>query len=94
MGSWGRGVVARAAESVRDVIEVVVEEVGVCVESHCGAGMPQHALDSFDLRARADRETGGRVAKVVGGDSWEVLIDLLSPAHRPDKPTLVGVGEP
>lgn len=45
--------VAGTAQGFGDVVEVVVEEVGVRVEGHRGAGMAEHPLHGLDVGACA-----------------------------------------
>ena len=40
-------------EAHRDVVKILVEEVGVQIEGHCSGGVPEHSLDRFDVGATA-----------------------------------------
>ena len=66
-----RGVASRTAECLRDVVEVVVEQVGVGVKRHRGRGVTEHPLNGFHIGAGADRETRRGVTEVMWGESGE-----------------------
>ena len=48
-----------------NVVEVVVEEIGVYVQGHRCGGMAQHSLHGFDVRAGGYSQTRCRVAHIM-----------------------------
>jgi hypothetical protein len=48
-----------------DLVEPVVEQVAIGVESHRRRGVTEHLLDHLDVGATGDRETGRGVAELV-----------------------------
>lgn len=82
---------ASAAERARDEVEIVIEQIGVCVEGHCSRCMAEHALDSLDVRARADGQTRCSVAKIVGSDVLEAGVRLPRTFHRAGEPAILRV---
>jgi hypothetical protein len=56
---------AEATQCVSNGVQVIVEEIGVDVESHRRGGVAEHALHCFDVRSGRYCEARGGVAQVV-----------------------------
>lgn len=71
----------------RDGVEVVIEEVGVRVESHGSGGVTEHPLHRLHVGAGRDRETRSGVPEVVNGEGRRngqvVLTSTLACAGEP-----------
>jgi len=50
----------------RDGLQIVVKQVGVHVQRHRCARVPEHPLDRLDVGPRRHRQAGGAVPQVVG----------------------------
>ena len=58
-------------ETVRDSVEVVVEQPGIDVKGHGRRCMPEHALDGLDVGAGGYGERCGYVPKFVRRESFD-----------------------
>ena len=48
-------------QAIRDVVELVGEQVPVQVERHARRGVPKHLLNYLDVAAGRDRQRGSRM---------------------------------
>ena len=47
----------------RNNVQILIEQIGIYIESHACPGMAEHPLDGFDMGADADSQTGGGVTE-------------------------------
>ena len=84
--SRSEGLGTRLVQSRRNQLEVIWEEVGVCVEREHRGGVAEHRLDGFHIGASANRQRSARMPEIVRCHDREfdgiVVLTLLAPVDE------------